>query len=207
MWRLNLPIAVVADSGQHERGSTGNDEVEQPLGGSSKSDVQRPETSGGNFGHVDPADRTPTELKETSEQEDADESEVTGRWHTLARNGRRDADVETDVHHGGALGDGSPEQRAATTEGVGSEDEESGAGDHLYDTVDTGCEELGRVSGDAQVVEDQGSVVVDGVCSRHLLADHETDGDERALAISRDCKHFAQKILQCCATNKHALML
>lgn len=152
-----------SDSSQHKRRSTGNDEVEQPLGSGSESDVQGSETSSGDFGDVDPADGAPAELEETSEQEDADESEVSGGWHTLASDGRRDADVETDVHHSGTLSDGSPEERSAATERVGSEDEEGGAGNHLDDTVDTGSEELRGVSSDSQVVENQWRIVVDSI--------------------------------------------
>jgi hypothetical protein len=49
------------------------------------------------------------------------------------------------------LGDGCPQKRAATTKGVGDEYEEDAAADHFHDSVDTRCEEVGRVTDDAQL--------------------------------------------------------
>lgn len=103
--------------------------------------------------------------------------------------------------------DRSPEQGPATAERVGSKDEEDSAGDHFDDTVDARGKELVGITRNAQVGEDLGRVVVDSVCARHLLADHEADGDEDALAVAGDGEHFFKEILNTGASDEHALVL
>lgn len=121
--------------------------------------------------------------------------------------GGRDADVQADVEHCQALGDGGPQEGAAAAEGVGDENEEDGAADDLDDAVDAGGEEAGRVAGDAQVLEDLGCVVVDGVGAGHLLADHEEDADEGALAVARDRPHLSHEVPGARAADELALVL
>lgn len=118
-----------------------------------------------------------------------------------------EAHVEPDVEHGETLGNRCPEQRATTTQRVDSKNQETETGDHLDDTVDTGGEELNLVTLKTERLEDLGCVIVDGVGSSHLLADHKADGDESALAITRNGEHLLQEILNGSSSNKHALVL
>lgn len=102
--------------------------------------------------------RSPAPLEEGSEEVDADEREVAGRNDGLALLGRRDAHEETDIQHRQAHGNRCPEERLATPERVGCEDQEQTAHDHLDDTVDTSGEETGLGAGETEVLENLGSV-------------------------------------------------
>lgn len=93
--------------------------------------------------HDDPATRTPAELEEGGEEEDAREREVADGRDGMSLDGGVEADVEPDDEHGAALGDGGPEEGVAAPEGVGGEEEEGGACYHFDDAVDSGREEAG----------------------------------------------------------------
>lgn len=201
------PVAVGTDGSQHIGHGAGDDKVEQPLGGGGKGDVQPAQTRRRNLRHVDPADGPPAELEAGGEEEDADEGDVAGGDDRRALLGRGDADVQADVQHAEGLGDGGPEQGAAAAERVGDEDEEDGAADHLDDAVDAGGEEVGGVAGDAEVLEDLRGVVVDGVGAGHLLADHEEDADERALAVAGDRPHLLHEVPGAGPADELALVL
>ena len=121
---------------------------------SSNGDVKRSETGSRDLRDVDPADGSPTELEEQGEEEDADESEVSRWGYVLAFDRRVDAHVDTDVEHGHTLGDGGPEERAAATERVGGEDEETETTEHLDDTVDSSGEEFDFIALQAESLED-----------------------------------------------------
>ena len=110
----------------------------------------------------------------------------------MARDGWVDAHVQADVEHGGALGDRGPQQRAAAAERVGDEEQEHGAGGHFDNAVDARREQVRGCPLDAQALEDLRRVQVDGVGARHLLADHEPDGDQHLLAAAGNRPHLAQ---------------
>lgn len=204
---LDLPITTLSNSSHHVRCSTSDDEVEEPLSRSRDSDVEGSKTSGRDLRHVDPAHRAPSKLEEAGEEEDTNESEVSSAWHGLTLDRWVDAHVETDVEHGGTLGDGSPEKRTTTTEGVSSKDQEAEAADHLDDTVDSSGKELVLVTDETESPEDLRSVVVDSVGTGHLLANHQADGDESALSVSGDGEHLPQEILDGGTSDKHAFVL
>jgi len=102
----------------------------------------------------------------------------------VARGGRVDAHVQADVEHGGVLGDRGPQQRAAAAGRVGGEEQERGAGGHFGDAIDAHREQIRGCPLDAQALEDLRRVRVDGVGARHLLADHEPDGDQHPPAVA-----------------------
>jgi hypothetical protein len=133
--------------------------VEKPLGSSSDGDVERPKTRSGYLGYVNPADWSPTELEETGEQENADESEVASRRDVSGSLGRIEAHVETDVQHGKTLGDGGPEERPTTTKRISSEDQEGQTGDHFDDAIYASGKELDFVALQTEGSEDLGRVV------------------------------------------------
>ena len=203
----DLPVSIESDSGHHVWRGTGDNEVEKPLGGRSDSDVEGSKTSSRDLRDVDPANGTPAELEETGEEEDANESKVTSTRDISGTLWRIKAHVETDVEHGKTLGNRGPEKRAAATKGVSSEDQEGETGNHLDDTVDTGGEELDIVTLKTERSKDLGSVVVDGVGSGHLLADHESDRDKCALAVTRDGEHLLEEVLNGSTGDEHALVL
>lgn len=204
---MDSPITLRTDSSQHPGDSTGNDKVEQPLCRSSKGDVQTAETGSRDFRDVDPADRTPSELEESGEEEDADKGNVASRNHRFACLGGLDADIETDVQHCKALRDGSPEERTTAAEGVGNEDQEAGTSDDFDDTVHSCCEKTVGAACDTQVLEDLRSVVVDGIRSSHLLTDHEEDTDNGTLAVAGDQPHLLEKVEEVRAAHELALIL
>ena len=105
------------------------------------------------------------------------------------------------------MSDGSPEERATTTKRISSEDQEAEAADHLDNTVDASGEELDVVTDKTESLEDLGRVVVDGVGTGHLLADHEANGDESTLAVTGDGEHLLEKVLDGGTGDEHALVL
>jgi len=64
-------VSGLSDVDQHAGNGLGDDEVEEPLGGSGDGDVHGTETSGGDFGDKNPADGTPTELEDGGKEENA----------------------------------------------------------------------------------------------------------------------------------------
>lgn len=150
---MNSPITIRTDSSQHHRHSASNNKVKQPLRCRANGHIKGSESSTRDLRDIDPTDRPPAKLEERRKEEDANQSEVAGRddWGSL--DWRGNTDVQTDVKHCQALSDGCPEKGAATTEGVGDEDEEDAAADHFHDAVDAGCEEIGCVTHDAQLEE------------------------------------------------------
>ena len=123
-------------------------------------------------------------------QEDADESNITCGRDRVSSLWRSNAYIETDVEHGKSLSDGADEKRASSTQRIGHEEEETDARSNLDDTVDTGAEERSRCTSDTQVLEDSRCVRVDGVCTRHLLADHERDRDDGTSTVAGDSPHL-----------------
>lgn len=211
MWRedikQNLPITIETHRGEHVGNSTGDNEVEEPLGSSSKSNVHGSETSGGNLGDVNPAGRTPAELEEGGEEEDDDNGDVSLRRHGLALLGRINTHVETNVEHAETLSDGRPEKRATTTERVGSEEQESDTGEDLDDTVGTSSEERGAGTAHTEVDEDGRGIRVHGVGTGHLLADHEADGDESTVSVALDGPHLLLEVHEGGLAHELALVL
>ena len=173
----------------------------------SNSDIERSKASSGDLRDIDPAHGAPTELEEAGVEEDADKRKVSSTRNRLAFDWRVDAHVETNVEHGHTLSNRSPEKRATATKRVSSEDEESETSDHLDNTVDSRSEELVLVTLEAECLEDLRGIVVDCICARHLLTDHETNGDESAFAVTGDGKHLLEEILHGCSGNQHALVL
>jgi hypothetical protein len=103
---------------------------------------------------------TPAPLKEGCEEVDADKRDVAcGRYRFVLLRGS-DAHEDTDVKHRETHGDRGPEQRFATSEGVGGEDQEQAAHDHLDDAVDAGCEETGLGAVETKVGEDLRSIYI-----------------------------------------------
>jgi hypothetical protein len=148
------PISILTHRLQHMRHRLRNHEVEEPLGTRCNGHIHRSQSRSRDFRHDDPTTRSPSKLKERCKEKDTGESEVSHGRDRGARLGRGEADVETDDEHSCALGDGCPEERTTTAERIGGEEEKGGAGDHLYNTVDAGCEEACLSSGDAEVLED-----------------------------------------------------
>lgn len=189
-------VSALAHGHQHIRNRPGNDEVEEPLGCGSKSNIQATEACSGDLGNVDPANLqdvsayaafcakwtkatywTPAPLEERGEKVDADKSEVSGRNHGLIRLRRCDAYEETHVEHRQAHGDRCPEKRPAAPERVGCEDEEKTTHDHLDDTVNARGEETDCSATEAQVVED-----LRGICDMLVFLSLSSTG-EKALEI------------------------
>ena len=81
--------------------------------------------------------RTPTPLEERGKEVNANERHVASGNDGLIFLWRRNAYEETNVEHGQTHRDGGPEERLATSEGVGGEDEEESAHDHLDDAIDS----------------------------------------------------------------------
>ena len=158
--------------------TSGNDEVEEPLSGSAKSDVHGTQTSGGDLRHENPAAWAPTELEGSvcivsrwffingsvwhlrSPEVDAGDGDITEGGDRLALDRGLDTTVDTDDVHDDSLGGTGPQQTAAATEGIGDENEENEDTGRLDDTVDTGSEERGSGAGHSKVLEDLGSIVV-----------------------------------------------
>jgi protein tyrosine phosphatase (PTP) superfamily phosphohydrolase (DUF442 family) len=74
------------------------------------------------------------------------------------------------------LSDGGPEEGTTAAEGVGGEEKEGGAGYHFYDAVDAGGEEASLGAFDAEVLEDEGGVVVYCVAGGRLVKVGNGDG-------------------------------
>ena len=81
-------------------------------------------------------------------------------------------------------------------ERVGDEEQERGAGGHFGDAVDARREQVRGCHLDARALEGLRRVQVDGVGARHLLADHEPDGDQHPLAVAGGRPHLAQQVLE-----------
>lgn len=133
-------VSTSTNSSHHIRGSASNNEVEQPLGSSGQRDIGGSQTGSWDLRDIDPANRSPPKLEKGCEQEDHDNSDITSRRHREVFLRGVEAYIEADVKHGSSLGDGGPEKRFATTQGIGNEEEENRACSHLHDSVDTGGE-------------------------------------------------------------------
>lgn len=175
--------------------------------GSPEGDIERAQAGGGDLGDVDPADRAPAELEEGREEEDADERDISGRDDGLPFLWWRDTDVEPDVQHRERLRDRRPQQGPPSPQGIRDEDEKRGAAGHLDDAVDAGREEVGRVALHAEVLEDLGRIVVDGVRAGHLLAYHQDDADDGALPVPGYQPHLLHQVPEAGAADQLALVL
>lgn len=144
-------VSTSTNSSHHIRGGASNDEVEQPLGSSGQRDIGGSQTSSWDLRDINPANRSPPKLEKGCEQEDHDNGDITGRRHRDALLRGVEAYVEADVKHGRSLGDGGPEKRFATTQGIGNEEEENRTGNHLHDSVDTGGEETSFSAAETKV--------------------------------------------------------
>jgi hypothetical protein len=49
--------------------------------------------------------------------------------------------------------------------------------------------------------------LTDGVCARHLLTDHQSDGDENSLSVTRDREHFSDQILMAASADKSPFVI
>ena len=105
----------------HMRHRLSNHKIEQPLRGSRKCNIHSSQSCGRYLRHDNPAARSPSELEEGCKEEDAGQCEVADAGDGLACDRGLEANIEADHEHGAALGDGGPEERAATTERVGGE--------------------------------------------------------------------------------------
>lgn len=103
--------------------------------------------------------------------------------------------------------DRAQEQRPPSTKAVCQEQQEGDARAYLDNAVDTCAEQARRCAGNTQIFEDGRRIRVDSVRARHLLADHEHDGDERAVAIALDCPHLPLQIQRRRVTDHPALVL
>lgn len=108
----------------------------------------------------------------------------------MASNWGLNTTIDTNDKHSNGLGNTGPEKTAATTKGIGSKSKEQSTADDLDDTVDTSGEQGHLSTGHTETLEDLGSVVVDGVDSSHLLADHEKDRDYGTLSVAGDGDHL-----------------
>lgn len=142
--RIHLPIPPFPNSGNHIRRSPRDNEIEQPLRRSSQRNIQGPEPRSRDLGDVDPAHRTPSELEEDGEEVDAHNGDVASGRYSGAFHWGLDANVNSDVIHAEALGDGGPEETFAATERIRCQGEEEGAADHFEHAVDA-CGEEGRL--------------------------------------------------------------
>lgn len=144
-------VSTLTNSSHHIRGSASNDEVEQPLGSSGQRDIGGSQTSSWDLRNIDPTNRSPPKLEKGCEQKDHDNSNITSRRHRDTYLRGVEAYVEADVKHRSSLGDGGPEKRFTTTQGIGNEEEENRAGNHLHDPVDTGGEETSFSAAETKV--------------------------------------------------------
>lgn len=97
--------------------------------------------------------------------------------------------------------------RALTSsERVGGEKEESCTSNHFDDTINSSGKQSSLWAFDAQVCEDGGCIVVDGVCSGHLLADHKSNRNEGSLSVGRNRPHLALEIHEASSANKSSLV-
>lgn len=104
--------------------------------------------------------RTPAPLEEGREEVDADERDISGRADRCVRLRGGDAHEETNVQHRQTHGNRSPEQRPATSEGVGCEDQEQTAHDHLDNAVNASGEETRLSAVKTKVLEDLRSIYI-----------------------------------------------
>jgi hypothetical protein len=104
--------------------------------------------------------RTPAPLEEGREEVDANKCDIAGRADRCVRLRRSDAHEETDVQHRQTHGNRSPEERPATSKGVGCEDQEQTAHDHLDNAVNTGGEETCLSAVETKVLENLGSIYI-----------------------------------------------
>ena len=95
----------------HMRHGLRNNEVEKPLSSGCESHVHSPEPCSWDLRYNDPAARTPSELKECGEKEDAGEGKVTDGRDGVARDRRVKSHVEADHEHGAPLRDRGPKKR------------------------------------------------------------------------------------------------
>ena len=52
-----------------------------------------------------------------------------------------------------------------------------------------------------------GMTYVDGVGTRHLLADHQTDGDQGSFPVAGNGPHLPHQVLELCIANETTLVL
>ena len=104
--------------------------------------------------------RSPAPLEEGREEVDADERDISGRADRCVRLRGSDAHEETNVQHRQTHGNRSPEQRPATSEGVGCEDQEQTAHDHLDNAVNASGEETRLSAVETKVLEDLRSIYI-----------------------------------------------
>lgn len=201
-------VTTPSDSDQHDWDGLSNNEVEEPLGCCSESDVHGTKTSSWNLGNKNPADRTPSKLEDACEEEDADESNISEGgdrssclWWTIVQ------DKSTDDEHASCLCKRCPEKRLSASERVSSKKKESCASDNLANTVDTSSEETGLGTSNSKTLEDLWCIVIDSVGTGHLLANHESDGDESSLSVSWDGPHLALEIHEAGPTDQTSLHL
>lgn len=184
-----------------------NNKVEEPLSSSSDGDVHGAKSGRRDLRNENPADWSPTPLEESSEEEDADQRDITEWRDWFACGWWIEASVEADNEHADTLCNGSPQQGLATTKGIGCSDQENEAGQHLDEAVDTSSEKTSASADDTQVSEDGWCVVVDGVGTGHLLANHEHDRDDGTLAVGWDGPHLSLQIHEGGTGNQLSLVL
>jgi hypothetical protein len=95
---------------------------------------------------------------------------------------------------------GSLHETPFSSKCVGQEDQEQTTADHLDDAVDTSGKQAIGIACDSEIVEDGWCVVVDGVGTGHLLADHDDDCEDCTSAIARDGPEFSHDAPEACAT-------
>lgn len=108
-------VAILSHRLQHVWNGLCNNKVEQPLRSSCQRNVHGTKSSSGDLRDDDPAARAPSELEESSKEENACQSKVTD-----ARDARGDAcnmwwgrvkaDIEANDEHCKPLSDGGPKQ-------------------------------------------------------------------------------------------------
>ncbi|EGX90741.1 hypothetical protein CCM_07161 [Cordyceps militaris CM01] len=199
-----------------EHGSSGN-EVEEPLSGSGDGDVEGTQAGGGNFADEDPACRAPAELKRCRPQVNAGDGNVAKGGNGLTFDRGLHAAVDADDEEDDTLRAGGGDEAPPTAERIGDEEQEEGAADDLDDAIDAGGKQR-RVGGvHAQIGKDSTQIsgfldmvawwTYNGIDAGELLADHEHDGDEGAVAVAGDEEHFAKESLGRAAAGQAPLNL
>ena len=99
-------------------------------------------------------------MEEGREEVDADKGDIAGGADGCVRLRRGDAHEQTDVKHRQTHGNRSPEERLATSKGVGCEYQEQTAHDHLDNAVNTGGEKTCLSAVKTKVLEDLESIYI-----------------------------------------------
>lgn len=179
-------VRSVPQATDHVRGGTGNDEGTEPGISSGDGNAKHTDVEREDLGGVGPGDTLPGSADDEGVDVHTGHGEVSpsitlGHALSSSTGGISAEDIATEVPHGQAAEDSTPDETLATTDTL---DDEEGEGEHsegLEAAVQTGAEETVAGTCDAESLEDAGRVVGDDVDTSEALQEHEQDTDGHAV--------------------------